>query len=93
MTDDDCTCIAAHTEACQDARVAKIEAERDRYRNALERITAERFHYWYENRAISMGYETRKESAVPWDEVPNLNRWLMEDVVQRVKREALEADQ
>ena len=41
MTDDDCDCIAAHTEACQDARVAKIEAELDRYRAALEDISTD----------------------------------------------------
>ena len=36
MTDDDCACIAAHTEACQDARVARVEAELDRYQKVID---------------------------------------------------------
>lgn len=38
---------------------------------------ARRFHDAYERRAPSMGYETRPESRVPWDNVPASNRALM----------------
>jgi hypothetical protein len=45
-----------------------------------ERIAAE-FHRSYENQAPHFGYETRRESAVPWEEVPKQNRDLMVSVV------------
>jgi hypothetical protein len=35
------------------------------------------FHETYEKLAPEFGYETRKESAVPWEEVPEKNRRLM----------------
>ena len=35
------------------------------------------FHETYERLAPSFGYETRKASAVPWDDVPENNRRLM----------------
>jgi hypothetical protein len=35
------------------------------------------FHTTYERLAPSFGYETRRESAKPWDEVPDQNRRLM----------------
>lgn len=38
---------------------------------------ARAFHEAYERLAPSFGYETRKASAVPWDEVPEQNRALM----------------
>ena len=38
---------------------------------------AKRFHYFYETLAPSCGYETRKESRVEWDELPESNRELM----------------
>ena len=38
---------------------------------------AQRFHEAYERLAPSFGYETRRESAVPWAEVPESNRRLM----------------
>ena len=38
---------------------------------------AKRFHETYERLAPSMGYETREESAVPWEEVPENNKRLM----------------
>jgi hypothetical protein len=38
---------------------------------------AQRFHELYEALAPSFGYETRKESAVPWEQVPENNRRLM----------------
>lgn len=51
----------------------------------LRRETADRvaqaFHEAYERLAPEHGYETRAESAVPWDEVPANNRALMRSVV------------
>lgn len=38
---------------------------------------AKKFHYSYETQAPNFGYETRKESAKPWEEVPEKNRKLM----------------
>ncbi len=38
---------------------------------------ARRFHALYEAMAPNFGYETRKESSVPWDDVPEPNRGLM----------------
>ena len=38
---------------------------------------AQRFHETYERLAPSFGYETRKDSAVPWESVPEKNRKLM----------------
>jgi hypothetical protein len=45
---------------------------------------AQLFHETYERLAPSFGYETRKESAVPWDDVPEQNRALMVVVVGEV---------
>lgn len=38
---------------------------------------ARRFHETYEALAPSFGYETRPESAVPWEDVPEMNKRLM----------------
>jgi hypothetical protein len=38
---------------------------------------AQRFHELYEALAPNFGYETRRESAVPWEQVPENNRRLM----------------
>ena len=38
---------------------------------------AKRFHETYERLAPSFGYETRKESAKPWADVPENNKRLM----------------
>jgi hypothetical protein len=35
------------------------------------------FHQFYEELAPKFGYETRQESAVPWEQVPENNRNLM----------------
>ncbi len=48
------------------------------------RETAKAFHEAYERLAPSFGYETRSESAVPWEQVPEQNRALMEAVVAEV---------
>jgi len=45
-----------------------------------ERI-AKHFHQAYERLAPSFGYETRKASAKPWEDVPLPNRQLMTAVV------------
>ena len=38
---------------------------------------AQQFHKTYELLAPSFGYETRRESAVPWEQVPYRYRRLM----------------
>jgi hypothetical protein len=45
---------------------------------------ARQFHETYERLAPSFGYETRRESAKPWDEVPDQNRRLMTAVCAEV---------
>jgi len=50
-----------------------------------ERIAAE-FHRVYEEWAPAHGYETRRESAVPWEEVPEANRRLMTATVASLCR-------
>jgi hypothetical protein len=40
-------------------------------------LLAKRFHELYEAEAAYQGYETRRESAVPWVQVPELNRRIM----------------
>ena len=42
---------------------------------------ARRFHEAYERLAPEHGYETRKESAVPWEDVPEQNKALMRAVM------------
>lgn len=56
------------------------------YSNLAERIAA-RFHETYEALAPDHSYQTRKASAVPWENVPVDNRMLMVHVV----RDLLEA--
>ena len=45
---------------------------------------AQVLHEAYERLAPDFGYETRRESAVPWDEVPENNRRLMVAVAGEV---------
>lgn len=45
---------------------------------------AKRFHYTYEALAPQFNYETRKESAKPWEEVPENNRKLMVAVCEGI---------
>jgi hypothetical protein len=40
-------------------------------------MLAQRFHETYERLAPQFGYETRRESAKPWSEVPENNKQLM----------------
>lgn len=42
------------------------------------------FHRLYEELAPQFGYTTRPESAVPWSQVPENNRYLMTTVVRLV---------
>ena len=44
---------------------------------AIAEDLARCFHETYELLAPSFGYETRKESAKPWEEVPDKNKRLM----------------
>jgi hypothetical protein len=60
-------------------RVAELEAARD----DPEKI-ARMFHEAYERHAPEHGYETRRESAVPWEAVPENNRALMVAVAAEV---------
>ena len=50
---------------------------------AAERL-AQVFHETYERLAPAYGYETRKESAVPWRAVPEQNKALMIATVREV---------
>jgi hypothetical protein len=45
---------------------------------------AKAFHEAYERLAPEYGYETRKASAVPWEQVPENNRSLMVAVVRDI---------
>lgn len=45
---------------------------------------AELFHTTYERLAPAFGYQTRRESAVPWESVPEANKRLMIAVAAEV---------
>lgn len=45
---------------------------------------ARRFHETYERLAPEFGYETRKETKVPWEKVPRNNRQLITAVCAEV---------
>lgn len=62
------------------------EVETDEWPDGWERI-ARCFHRAYEDLAPEHGYETREESAVPWDQVPLQNRRLMIRTVGHVLRD------
>jgi len=47
-------------------------------------LLAEKFHNLYEELAPSFGYETRKDSAKPWADVPKKNKALMTEVCRHV---------
>ena len=51
---------------------------------ARPELVARKFHDTYEELALSFGYETQRESAKPWTEVPERNRNLMVAVVKRL---------
>lgn len=50
----------------------------------FERRLARRFHDEYEAAAPHFGYATRPETAVPFDELPESNRLLMEHVCRAI---------
>ena len=54
----------------------RIEAKARAEQSRAEEL-AQRFHEAYERLAPSFGYETRKESAKPWTDVPEQNKRLM----------------
>lgn len=45
---------------------------------------ARKFHEKYETLAPKFGYETRKESSKPWEEVPENNKLLMRAVCEEI---------
>lgn len=51
---------------------------------AAPEVLARFFHEAYERLAPIYGYETRRESAVPWEDVPEQNRLLMTAVCAEV---------
>lgn len=68
------------------AKVEELKRENAQLRLTLggpEQL-AQRFHETYERLAPHYGYETRKESAVPWDKVPEQNRQLMIAVCESI---------
>jgi hypothetical protein len=52
---------------------SRTDAERQEF---VKRV-AQEFHDTYERLGPLAGYETRRDSAVPWKEVPETNRVLM----------------
>lgn len=58
-------------------------------RSASPEAVARSFHEAYERLAPTFGYETRRESAVPWDSVPEQNRKLMTAVVEDLLRQGI----
>ena len=53
--------------------------------NISAETLAQKFHETYERLAPSFGYETRKESAKPWCDVPEKNKKLMIAVCAEIK--------
>ncbi len=45
---------------------------------------AQAFHESYERLAPHHGYSTRKESKVPWEDVPEQNKGLMVAVIEEL---------
>src|SRR4051812_14552230 len=54
---------------------------------------AKLFHETYERLAPTFGYETRKGSAVPWEQVPARNKRLMIAVADLIELEYFSAKQ
>jgi hypothetical protein len=48
---------------------------------------ARRFHETYERLAPAFGYTTRSETAVPWEQIPGQNRYLMIAVCEELVKE------
>ena len=49
---------------------------------------AKRFHYLYEMNALNYGYETRRETSVKWEDVPDNIRALMTHVCSEILKES-----
>lgn len=52
-------------------------------------MVARSFHEAYERLAPKYGYKTRKESAVPWKDVPEKNKKLMKAVIKELMRKGI----
>lgn len=65
-------------------RWERAEVERDKLAAKLDAVTAQRFHEAYERLAPEFGYRTREASAVPWADVPEQNKRLMEATVAAI---------
>lgn len=52
---------------------------------------ARRFHALYQEIAPACGYETRTETRVPWDDLPQENRLLMIAVCAAIQAEVNDA--
>lgn len=57
----------------------EVQYEDGEYEAMVEQLASD-FHDTYEQLAPMMGYTTRKESAVPWKDVPPVNANLMRAV-------------
>lgn len=76
-------------------RIADLEAKIEDDTNAVwlhhsDIDVACMFHENYERLAPFYQYETREESAVPWDEVPAYNKCLMIATVEAVRLKMVE---
>lgn len=75
------SCCNLNCSATGPARTTQIDAafawNRREDAPAIIQEMAEQFHIHYERLALAYGYETRKESSVPWKDVPASNRGLM----------------
>lgn len=79
----DCGCNYCHSQ--RESRLSQPTPSPDsppRIVSAPE--LAQKFHEAYERLAPQFGYETRKESAKPWAEVPENNRQLMTAVCAEI---------
>ena len=65
------------------ARAALRDGGQPTQEDNAERL-AQRFHETYERLAPQFGYATRKDTAKPWDEVPQQNRHLMIEVCREI---------
>ena len=60
-----------------DAALVAADREVGRLKAITPEELAEKFHATYEGAAEAMGYTTRRDSAVPWAQVPKKNKALM----------------
>jgi hypothetical protein len=62
----------------------KVLDENERLAAKLAGVTAERFHEAYERLSFDFDYVTRVDTAVPWADVPEQNKRLMEATVAAI---------